>query len=142
VIETIVVGTDGSPTAERAVEQAAELAKPLGARVHIVTAYEPTGAKVAGGGGVAERMVGPDLTADSVLERAIGLLRVHGVEVDTYARKGDPAEALLEVADEVGADLILVGNKGMRGAKRFLLGSVPNKIAHHAPCGVLIVRTT
>ena len=65
-----------------------------------------------------------------------------GVNVETYARQGDPADAILDVAEEQNADLIVVGNKGMTGAKRFLLGSVPNKISHHAPCSVLIVRTT
>ena len=65
-----------------------------------------------------------------------------GVEVETFAREGDPADAILDVAEERDADLIVVGNKGMTGAKRFLLGSVPNKVSHHAPCSVLIIRTT
>jgi nucleotide-binding universal stress UspA family protein len=65
-----------------------------------------------------------------------------GVDVKTFAREGDPADAILDVAEEEGADLIVVGNKGMTGAKRFLLGSVPNKVSHHAPCSVLIIRTT
>jgi nucleotide-binding universal stress UspA family protein len=69
-------------------------------------------------------------------------MRAKGVEAESHARLGDPADALLEVAEEEGADLIVVGNRGMTGAKRFLLGSVPNKISHHAPCSVLIVRTT
>ena len=59
----------------------------------------------------------------------------------SYARKGNPAEAILDVAEEQGADLIVVGSKGMQGSRRFLLGSVPDKISHHAPCSVLIVRT-
>ncbi len=59
-----------------------------------------------------------------------------------YAREGDPADAILNVAEEANADLIVVGNKGMTGARRFLLGSVPNKVSHHAPCSVIIVRTT
>ena len=65
-----------------------------------------------------------------------------GVEVETFPRRGDPADAILDVAEESGADLIIVGNKGMTGAKRFLLGSVPNKVSHHAPCSVMIIRTT
>ena len=65
-----------------------------------------------------------------------------GVEVQTFARQGDPADAILDVAEEQNADLIIVGNKGMSGAKRFLLGSVPNKVSHHAPCSVMIIRTT
>ena len=65
-----------------------------------------------------------------------------GSTVTTHAREGDPADAILDVAEEMKADLVVVGNKGMTGARRFLLGSVPNKISHHAPCGVYIVRTT
>ena len=65
-----------------------------------------------------------------------------GVNVETYSRQGDPADAILDVAEEKNADLIVVGNKGMTGAKRFLLGSVPNKVSHHAPCSVMIIRTT
>ncbi len=73
---------------------------------------------------------------------AAGEAEKAGVEAESRPREGDPADALLDVAEEVGADLIVVGNKGMTGAKRFLLGSVPNKVSHHAPCGVYIVRTT
>jgi nucleotide-binding universal stress UspA family protein len=143
MVGSIVVGTDGSPTAEKAVEHAAHYAAKLGAKVHVVSAYELTSVKV--GGGFEERpqwMESPGSTADSALERAVGMIRVKGVEVEIHARKGDAAEALIEVAEECGADLIIVGNKGMKGARRFLLGSVPDKISHHAPCSVLIIRTT
>jgi nucleotide-binding universal stress UspA family protein len=64
------------------------------------------------------------------------------VEARSWAREGDPADAILDVAEELAAELIVVGNKGMTGAKRFLLGSVPNRVSHHAPCSVMIVRTT
>jgi nucleotide-binding universal stress UspA family protein len=77
-----------------------------------------------------------------VLESAAGPARERGIEVSTHAREGDPADAIIDVAEETNADLVIVGNKGMTGARRFLLGSVPNKISHHAPCSVLIVRTT
>jgi nucleotide-binding universal stress UspA family protein len=143
LFKSIVVGTDGSPTAEKAVERAAELAETLGAKVHVVSAYEPNSVKV--GGGFEERaewMASPGSTVDSVLERAVGMIRVKGLDVESYARKGNAAEALLDVADDCRADLIVVGNKGMKGARRFLLGSVPDKISHHASCSVLIVRTT
>ena len=66
-------------------------------------------------------------------------MREAGVDVETFAREGDPADAILDVAEERNADLIVVGNKGMTGARRFLLGSVPNKVSHHAPCSVLII---
>ena len=65
-----------------------------------------------------------------------------GIEVQTHPVEGDPAEAILNVAEKTDADLIVVGNKGMTGARRFLLGSVPNNVSHHAPCSVIIVRTT
>jgi nucleotide-binding universal stress UspA family protein len=142
VIRSIVVGTDGSETATEAVRQTADLAGPLGARVHIVSAYEPvSGAHVEGGD--PEMPLGPDFEVGPVLERAAGIMHARGIDCETHARKrGDPADALLQVAEEQQADVIVVGSKGMQGAKRFLLGSVPNKVSHHASCSVLIVRTT
>ena len=86
--------------------------------------------------------VGPKEDVNQVLEAAAGAAKQAGVEVATHAREGDPADAILDVAEQTKADLIVVGNKGMTGARRFLLGSVPNKISHHAPCSVFIVRTT
>ena len=144
---SLVVGTDGSDTATEAVRQATELAKALSARIHLVSAYEP----VAESRLREERvqvpddlqwMVNPREDVEGTLRRAAGGIESEGVEVATYAREGDPADAILDVAEEQGADLIIVGNKGMTGARRFLLGSVPNKISHHAPCSVMIIRTT
>jgi nucleotide-binding universal stress UspA family protein len=78
---------------------------------------------------------------EATLREAAAEVEAAGVPVTTYAREGDPADAILDVAEERGADLVVVGNKGMTGAKRFLLGSVPNKVSHHAPCSVLVIRT-
>jgi nucleotide-binding universal stress UspA family protein len=141
-VKAIVVGTDGSDTAAQALEEAADLAKSTGAMLHIVSAYVPAS---SGGSSNDERqswMVGPDAQVDSVLNEAAGAMQAHGIESKSHARRGDPADALLSVAEEQNADLIVVGNRGMAGAKRFLLGSVPNKVSHHAPCSVLIVRTS
>jgi nucleotide-binding universal stress UspA family protein len=144
---SIVVGTDGSETASEAVRQATELANAIGAKIHLVSAYEPVGAQRLR----EERVQAPDDLQWSINERedveatlkdASDRIKDAGVDVDTYARQGDPADAILDVAEEQTADLIIVGNKGMTGAKRFLLGSVPNKISHHAPCSVMIIRTT
>jgi nucleotide-binding universal stress UspA family protein len=145
---TIVVGTDGSETAKEAVSQAAELAKTVGATVLLVSAYEPVSETRLR----QERtevpedvswMVNPREDVQAVLDGEAERIKGTGVgEVDTFAREGDPADAILDVAEEKGADLIVVGNKGMTGARRFLLGSVPNKVSHHAPCNVMIVRTT
>jgi nucleotide-binding universal stress UspA family protein len=86
--------------------------------------------------------VGPREDVNVILEGVAAAARDAGVEVTTHAREGDPADVILELAEKTKADLILVGNKGMTGARRFLLGSVPNKISHHAPCSVYIARTT
>jgi nucleotide-binding universal stress UspA family protein len=144
---SIVIGTDGSETAKEAVRQATELAKVLGSSIHLVSAYEP----VPDSRLREERqevpedlqwMVNPREDVTSTLEDAAEEVKETGVKVEIHAREGDPADAILDVAEEQKADLIVVGNKGMTGAKRFLLGSVPNKVSHHAPCSVMIIRTT
>jgi nucleotide-binding universal stress UspA family protein len=89
----------------------------------------------------SQRARDPRQQVEMLLSDAAALAGSAGVSVHTHAREGDPAQAILEVAERENADLIIVGNKGMAGAKRFLLGSVPNKVSHHAPCSVLIVRT-
>jgi nucleotide-binding universal stress UspA family protein len=147
VFKRIVVGTDGSETAAVAVQHAAELARTTGAALDLVSAYEPVpqdrlrNESQQVPGDIAHG-VGPREDVNALLETAAGSAREAGIEASSHAREGDPADAILDVAEEVGADLIVVGNKGMTGARRFLLGSVPNKISHHAPCGVYIVRTT
>ena len=144
---SIVVGTDGSETAGEAVRQATELAKAVGSRIYIVSAFEPVGNQRLR----EERqqvpedmqwMVNPREDVEATLNEAAEQIKEAGVSVETFARQGDPADAILDVAEENNADLIIVGNKGMSGAKRFLLGSVPNKVSHHAPCSVMIIRTT
>jgi nucleotide-binding universal stress UspA family protein len=144
---TIVVGTDGSPTAQEAVRQAAALAAQLGSELEIVSAYEPVPAarlreEAQQVPGDLQWLINPREDVDATLREAAESARTAGARVQATARQGDPADAILDVAEERGADLIVVGNKGMTGAKRFLLGSVPNKVSHHAPCSVLIIRTT
>jgi nucleotide-binding universal stress UspA family protein len=146
----IVVGTDGSERAGRAVALAAELANTFGAQLHLVLAYK--GVEQAAADALA---AGAAFTAPSDLETeareehdAIGegleaqaeALRARGIEVDTHAVSTTPARAILDVAGKVGADLVVVGNRGMTGAKR-VLGSVPNTLTHQATCAVLIVPT-
>jgi nucleotide-binding universal stress UspA family protein len=147
MFRSIVVGTDGSGTATEAVHQAVELARGIDASIQLVSAYEPVPAQRLS----QERIeapediqwaIGPREDVDATLDAAANIAREAGVPVEVYARQGDPADAILDVAEEQEADLIIVGNKGMTGAKRFLLGSVPNKVSHHAPCSVLIIRTT
>jgi nucleotide-binding universal stress UspA family protein len=148
VFGSIVVGTDGSETARQAVRQAVELARLSGATLEVVSAYEPVSNQRLKDEAIEaprdlQWSVNPREDVDATLEEVAEVARAAGVaDVRTFARQGDPADAILDVAEEQGSDLIIVGNKGMTGAKRFLLGSVPNKVSHHAPCSVLIIRTT
>jgi nucleotide-binding universal stress UspA family protein len=145
---SILAGTDGSDTATTAVRYAIDLARELGARLLIVSAYEAVANRRLRGDAVEvpkdlQWIVNPRDDVLAMLEGARSDANLAGVShVDTYARQGDAADAILDVAEEQRVDLIVVGNRGMTGAKRFLLGSVPNKVSHHAPCSVLIVRTT
>ncbi len=148
MISSIVVGTDGSDTARKAVQEAVELAKQVGASIDVVSAYEPVSQQrlreeARQVPGDLQWMVNPREDVEATLRDATELVKELGVaDVRCHAREGDPADAILDVAEEQNSDLIVVGNKGMTGAKRFLLGSVPNKVSHHAPCSVMIIRTT
>jgi nucleotide-binding universal stress UspA family protein len=147
VFTRIVVGTDGSDTAAEAVRQAVDLAKLSGAQLSIVSAYEPVSKRriegeQQGAPADVQHEIGPREDVNLVLDGAAAAAKQEGLEVQTHPVEGGPSDALLSVAEETGADLIVVGNKGMTGAKRFLLGSVPNNVSHHAPCSVMIVRTT
>ena len=112
-------------------------------RLHLVTAFEPLQrAKIVGAPEGAARFWGP-LTNDlarSTIDDAAASVRAAGVKVEPHMVQKAPADALLDVASEVGASLIVVGSQGMSGARR-LLGSVPNKVSHEARCNVLIVST-
>lgn len=143
----IVVGTDGSETAGQAVRQAIDLAKLSGATLSIVSAYEPVSKRRVEGEKLdapadVQYGINPREDVNLVLDTAAAEARKEGVEVQTHPVEGDPADAILNAAEGSKADLIVVGNKGMTGARRFLLGSVPNNISHHAPCSVMIVQTT
>jgi nucleotide-binding universal stress UspA family protein len=137
---TVLVGADNSATALRAVGAAIDLAKIHGSTLHIVTAYKPESVRPV--------QLPPEFEysanvhpADILLNELAALAKRSGIDAEFHAATGEPAEAIVRVATRVGADLIVVGNKGMRGARR-VLGSVPNSIAHQAPCSVLIVDTT
>ena len=148
--KTIVVGTDGSETAGVAVQHAAMLAKTTGAALHIVHAYR---AVLVGEAALSATSGGPTIDvagvnagiaehAAGVCAHAVSGAEHGGVKAEAHSVSGDPCDALIEVARDVGADLVVVGNRGMTSVKRFVLGSVPNKISHHAPCSVLIVDTS
>jgi nucleotide-binding universal stress UspA family protein len=128
--DPIVVGTDGEPRAELAVDKAGELAKALGAPIHVVC--------------VPSAIYAPEwparITAQQIVADAGDRLRSRGITVQTHLPKGDAELALVAVAEAEHAQMIVVGNKGMTGIRR-LVGSFPNRVSHQARCDVLIVDT-
>ena len=120
--QRILVGYDGTPRAMRAVERAVQVSKAAGARLTLLG-------------------VGSPETLLPALEKAAAVHAAAGVEIETRVVPGNPASALIEVAEEGGYDLLVLGNKGMTGIERLRLGAVPNKVSHHLPCSLLIVRT-
>jgi nucleotide-binding universal stress UspA family protein len=140
----ILAGTDGSATADRAVEAAADLARHLGAELHVVTAYRERGGGIgaASGAAMADSGAAGGLQSEAarqIADKAISTWG-EGLTTKTHAAAGSAADAILETAESCNADLIVVGSKGMRGAHR-VLGSVPNSVAHGASCSVLVVKT-
>jgi len=129
VFTRVVVGVTKAESAKDAAGRARQLAAAFGAEVHLVAVFEGAGDDLSS---PARR--GAESFLESIASAAATPMRTH-------ALPGDPADALVQVANEVGADLIVVGNKGMKGARR-VLGSVPNTVAHRATCSVLIVDTT
>ena len=151
MFKSVIVGTDGSDTAREAVRRAADVARTHDATLHLVHVRRagPSASMLVGDGVMAgvvpvDRVELEEISqknAAEIVDAAAKEAAEAGVVVERHILTGDPATVLLDLAAAVGADVIVVGSKGMTGAKRFLLGSVPNRIAHHATCDVLIVRT-
>jgi nucleotide-binding universal stress UspA family protein len=123
VYKKVLIATDGSVTAGHAADVGVDVAKASGAELLVLHVGDPKDGK-------------------KVLAQAEKSLSSSKVAISTMSVSGDPADMICEVAERENVDLIVVGNKGMTGAKRFLLGSVPNQVSHHSPCNVLIVKTT
>jgi nucleotide-binding universal stress UspA family protein len=139
MFETVIVGADDSSTARQAVMVAAEIAQLHGGTLHIVTAYDPKSIQIQE---LPEEFRYSKLTspADMLLEGLSRIVEQRGLKPEVHAATGNPADAIVRVAEREKADLVVVGNKGMKGVRR-VLGSVPNSVAHGAPCSVLIVDT-
>jgi nucleotide-binding universal stress UspA family protein len=148
MFKSIVVGVDGSPTASGALRRAARLADATGAELHVVCAYQnaaltslaPVGEVSLAGAADIEQAL--KRTAEELVETAAKELGVDGLKVQTHAVEGEASDVLIDAAERLDCDLIVVGNRGMRGGKRMLLGSVPNRVAHHAGRDVMIVHTS
>ena len=139
MFNTVVVGANDSSTAREAVMIAADVAQSGGAVLHIVTAYDPK--SVRADDLPEELRFSAMHPAEALLRRLSVLVKERGLEPVVHAAEGDPVDAIVAVAESVEADLIVVGNRGMKGVRR-VLGSVPNSVAHKAPCSVLIADTT
>ena len=139
-MDAFVVGTDGSPGAEAAIRKVIELAGGSGASVHLVSAYP--GKSTLERLGMTARQDTIDMrgVAMDVLARDERRFTEAGFTVEKHAREGDPAHVIIDVASEIKADLIAVGATGNAGVRRFMLGSVATKLAHHAPSSLLIVQ--
>jgi nucleotide-binding universal stress UspA family protein len=138
----IVVGTDGSASATAAVLEAIALAKAFDCKVHIISVYRPV---PVGGGDLPPEFaasVNSRSEVDGILEDVSSRARQQGVTSEVHAVTGDAANAIISLAEELKADLIVIGNKGLGSMRRFLLGNVPSKVVHHSPCSTHIVHTT
>ncbi len=144
MIQTVAVGTDGSETASKAVDFAFDVAEKFGAKVVICSSYKPVSEdRVRQAQKDAPEdiqwSINPTQEVDSNLTAAADRAKDRGLQTVTEAREGDPADVLCDIAEAHGADLLVVGNRGMQ---RRVLGSVPNSVSHKAPCSVVIVKTT
>ncbi|MGD0852905.1 MAG: universal stress protein [Acidimicrobiales bacterium] len=140
MFDVVLVGADDSATARRAVEAACEICAMSKGTLHIVTAFDQLSTVNATNTPEFKHVINED-DGKALLQTLSFIAKKHGVEPVLHGAKGDPADTLIAKADEVGADLIVVGNRGMKGVRR-VLGSVPNSVAHGAACSVLIVDTT
>jgi nucleotide-binding universal stress UspA family protein len=144
MLERIAVGTDGSETAEKAVDFAIDLAEKYGAALVIASSYKPVSEtrlrdEQKEAPEDIQWSINPMEDVNSALRAAEERARTRGLETTSEAREGDPADVLCGIAEQHGADLLVVGNRGMQ---RRVLGSVPNSVSHKAPCSVVIVKTT
>src|SRR5215211_5942725 len=143
MVQTIAVGTDGSETARRAVDFAMDMAERFDAKLVFASAYRPvsetrlTNERDAAPADV-QWSINPNQEVEDILRNAEDTARERGLQFASEARTGDPADVLVEIASDSGADVLIVGNKGMQ---RRVLGSVPNSVSHKAPCSVMIVKT-
>jgi nucleotide-binding universal stress UspA family protein len=133
------VGTDGSPTASEAVREAAEIARRFDAKLVLLSAFDRSAGGGSRGNVELEWATNPAARVKAILERLQADLSQEGIRCETRVEEGDPSKVLVKLAERCGADLLVIGNKGM---KRRVLGSVPNSVTHHADCSVLVVKTT
>ena len=140
MISTVAVGTDGSGTDDQAVKEAAEIARRFDAKLVLLSVFADSAPAAAQTGDIElQWAVSSQARVRSILEQLEAELSATGIDCETRVDDGDPADVLVRLASECGADLLVIGNRGMH---RRVLGSVPNSVTHKAECSVLVVKTT
>jgi nucleotide-binding universal stress UspA family protein len=142
MLSTVAVGTDGSATASKALEAAVEIAGRFDAKLYVLSAFQGTDTRPRGANTGSEELqweFDNDARVREMLRRTEQELLERKVDCTTLVDEGDPAEVLVRLAEECGADLLVIGNRGMQ---RRVLGSVPNTVTHKATCSVYVVKTT
>jgi nucleotide-binding universal stress UspA family protein len=134
-MSTILLAYDGSDSARRALEQAADMVD--GGKLSVISVAE-----ILPQVGRAGAMIIPEVEVERKrdLSETMEFLQKRGVKANAVVRHGDPATMIIDEAEKEKADLIVVGTRGLGNAKRWLLGSVSTHVMHHAPCNVLVVR--
>jgi len=139
MISTVAVGTDGSATASEAVKVAVEIARRFGAKLVLVSAFQDSGRSDRTASVELQWAVSPAARVKEILARTEEELGREGIQCSTLVDEGNPADVLVRLAEECAADVLVIGNRGIR---RRVLGSVPNSVTHNAPCSVFVVKTT
>jgi nucleotide-binding universal stress UspA family protein len=139
MVTTVAVGLDESATAAAAVKMAAEVARRFDAQLVLISAYRHVDGASKRGDPELEWATSSTARQRETVTRTEEKLRQDGIRCSSLTAEGDPAEVLVQLADHCGADILVVGNKGMQ---RRVLGSVPNTVTHTAGCSVLVVKTT
>ena len=141
MVSTVAVGTDGSQTASEALEMAVDLARRFDSKLVLLSAFQESGGRARQATGPSREIdwaVSSSAQVREILARAEADLLRQGIDCTTSIDEGEPGDVLVRLATECGADLLVIGNKGMH---RRVLGSVPNTVTHKAPCSVLVVKT-
>ncbi len=139
---TIVVGVDGSSQSRHAATLAATLARAAGAKLHLMTVVRPP----EGWWGIVGSPPTPTALSKTltdaqreILDAVVSQVDLDGVEFETIEDIGDPARVLIDYCESVSADMLIVGKRGAGFIERLVLGSVANRLAHDAPCPLLLV---
>lgn len=138
MMKKLLVPVDGSKSSDQAVRYACNVSEKYGSEMTLLCVIPPPIILGVEAGIIDYRPL--EESGRKVLENTKNIVESSGVKASTRLETGQVADTIINIAKEEGSDLIIIGSRGLSGAKRFLLGSVSNSVSHHAPCPVLIVR--